>query len=246
MKKQSNKLPFPGNRASSLPSFAGDASFMIAPSLLSADFTCLEKDIIKVKRSSCTWLHLDIMDGHFVPNITFGPPLVKSIRKRFPDLYLDAHLMIDNPFNFLEPFIKAGADLVNFHAEVCGDVKKAVKAIHEAGAHAGLTIKPGTPWECLKPALDSVDLILIMSVEPGFGGQKLIPATLNKVRALNLLRKEKGFRYTIQIDGGINIETASLALAAGADILVAGSAVFDGGKVAANIRALHRSLGHVS
>jgi ribulose-phosphate 3-epimerase len=220
--------------------------FYIAPSLLSANFAALETDITCAIESGCQWFHLDIMDGHFVPNITFGPPLVKSIRKSFPDIFLDAHLMVENPFRFVKPFVDAGVNLITLHAEVCPDLQRAIRYLHDRRVYAGLTLKPKTSPRILEPALKDVDLVLVMSVEPGFGGQDLIPTTLNKVRHFSLRKKTEGYRFTLEIDGGINEKTAPLALAAGAEVFVAGSAVFGEGKIAKNIKALNRSLSNVA
>jgi ribulose-phosphate 3-epimerase len=216
--------------------------FQIAPSILSADFCTLEKDIKKVLRAGCTIIHLDVMDGHFVPNLTFGPPLIRCVRKHFPKIFLDAHLMIENPLELLDDFVESGANLLTVHTEVCRDVRRAVQRIHDAGLFAGLSIKPKTSIKALQPALNEADLILIMSVEPGYGGQKIIPHALNKVRDLRLLREREGYSYVIEIDGGIEPSTAPLALAAGAEIFVAGSAIFRDERVTQNIRALERSL----
>lgn len=228
------------------PFLAPGHNFYIAPSLLSANFAALETDIQAAMESGCHWFHLDIMDGHFVPNITFGPPLVKCIRKAFPDIFLDAHLMIENPFKFIKPFVDAGVNLLTLHAEVCPNLHRAIRYIHDKGIYAGMTLKPKTSPKILEPVLKDVDLILVMSVEPGFGGQELIPTTLNKVRHFSLKKKKEGYRFALEIDGGINKKTAPLALAAGAEVFVAGSAVFGEGKIARNIKALNRSLSNAA
>ncbi|MBN1903043.1 ribulose-phosphate 3-epimerase [Candidatus Sumerlaeota bacterium] len=220
--------------------------YYIAPSILSANFIDLKGDISAAIDAGCRWFHLDIMDGHFVPNITFGPPLVKSIRKTFPDIFLDAHLMIENPLKFIQPFVDSGVNLITLHSETCPDLNRALKYIHGRGVYAGLSVKPKTSSRILEPVLKDVDLILIMSVEPGFGGQELIPTTLNKVRHFCLKKKKEGYRFAIEIDGGINEKTAPLAFAAGIEVFVAGSAIFGDGKIAKNIKALNRSLSHVA
>ena len=187
------------------------------------------------------WLHIDVMDGHFVPNITIGAPVVRSLRKA-TGLILDCHLMIENPQDYIDDFAEAGSDYITVHAEACPNVRSIIKDIRSHGVKAGISIKPKTSDSSLKGILNLVDMVLVMTVEPGFGGQRLIPSTLNKVRQLVLERERRRIDYLIQIDGGINAETAPLAVAAGADVLVAGSAVFRDGKVGENVRALRQSL----
>ncbi len=216
----------------------------IAPSILSADFAAMGNEIAKCRRAQTPWIHIDAMDGAFVPNITFGPPLVKSWRSAEPKVFFDVHLMIEKPMAFAQAFMEAGTELLTFHAEVSKNPKRDIKAIHEMGMKAGIAIKPGTSIQAIKDCLETADLILVMTVEPGFGGQPLIPKTLNKVRELDLIRRTHGHKYRLQVDGGINRTTAPLAVAAGADVLVAGSAVFGGGKsVAENLAALNDAMG---
>ncbi|MFW5864253.1 MAG: ribulose-phosphate 3-epimerase [bacterium] len=210
----------------------------MAPSILSANFASLAQELRKMARAKCYWTHLDIMDGHFVPNITFGPPAVESIRKVSSRLFLDAHLMIEDPMKYYERFAEAGADLINIHAEVVEDLPKALKKIKKAGVRVGVTLKPKTPVKAVKPVLDIVDMVLVMTVEPGFGGQSMMPNTLSKVRHLARRRARKGYNFLIQVDGGINEKTAGLAVAAGANVLVAGSAIFGSGNIAQNISNL--------
>jgi ribulose-phosphate 3-epimerase len=228
------------------PFLSRNQRFEIAPSILAADFSSLDREISRAIRNRCRWFHLDIMDGHFVPNISFGPHVVSCIRKSFPGIFLDAHLMLEFPFKILPAFVKAGANLITIHPEACQDALRAVRNIHSAGVYAGLSIKPRTSLKILESALKEVDVIMIMSVEPGFYGQDLIPYTLNKVRDLSLKKHREKYRFTIQIDGGINEKTAPLALAAGAEVFVAGSAVFQNGKIAENIKNLRRSLENAS
>ncbi|AJY76463.1 ribulose-phosphate 3-epimerase [Paenibacillus beijingensis] len=211
---------------------------IIAPSILSADFSRLAEEIKDAERSGAEWVHVDVMDGHFVPNLTFGPPVIKAIRKA-TDLPFDVHLMIEKPELSLADYVAAGADRITVHAEACVHLHRVVHMIKEAGLPAGVALNPATPVSVLEPILDDLDLILIMTVNPGFGGQKFISQTLQKIRTLRSLLKERGRGHVhIQVDGGINPETARLVVEAGADVLVAGSAVFDKQDRAAAIAAL--------
>jgi ribulose-phosphate 3-epimerase len=195
----------------------------IAPSILSADFGYLKKEIEEVKEAD--WLHVDVMDGHFVPNITIGPFVVKALRK-ITDKFLDVHLMIENPELYVESFAKAGADLITIHAEACENPKKLIDMIKKAGCKAGVSIKPKTDVSLIEGILDRIDVVLVMSVEPGFGGQKFMPEVVPKIRKLREIINERNLRAEIEVDGGISRDTCSQAVKAGADILVAGSAIF--------------------
>jgi ribulose-phosphate 3-epimerase len=206
----------------------------VAPSLLSANFAHLGTEIRSVVDGGADLLHLDVMDGHFVPNITFGPPLVKSVRKAAPKTILDCHLMVTNPSKFVDAFVDAGANWVSVHVEAPDDIPATLSRIRSRGAQAGLVLNPDTPIDRARPFLDKIDYLLVMSVHPGFGGQKFMPEVLAKVRGLRVL----GYRGTVEIDGGIDEETAPLAVGAGCQVLVAGTAVFGKLDRAAAIQAL--------
>lgn len=215
----------------------------LAPSILSADFTDLKGELQRLERAGCRWVHLDIMDGHFVPNLTIGPPVVAALRRVSKRLFFDAHLMVEEPWKMLADFVDAGVESLTVHAEACPDLSRVIRQIHRLKIKAGVTVRPKTALRAIEDVLPLVDLVLIMTVEPGFGGQELIPSTLNKVRRLELLRQKHGLPFRLQVDGGINAETAPLAVAAGADVLVAGSAIFGDGEVAANVKRLQAAIG---
>lgn len=198
---------------------------IVAPSLLSADFSCLDREMARVEEAGAKYLHLDVMDGHFVPNLTFGAPVIKCLRKH-SKMFFDVHLMIENPEKYLEDFAKAGADLLNVHAETVKNLPAVVKTIHDLGCQAAVAIKPDTPLSAIESVLDQVDMVLVMTVYPGFSGQKLIPEALAKIPVLDRMRKEKGYSFTIQIDGGVGLGNLKEVMETGVDIVVAGSAVF--------------------
>jgi ribulose-phosphate 3-epimerase len=211
----------------------------ICPSILSADFSKLGEEIVAVEAAGADMIHVDVMDGHFVPNLTIGPVVVKSARKS-TKLPFDVHLMIENPEKYIGDFAKAGSDIITIHYEAVKDLKAIAKQIRDAGAKPGISIKPGTSEQVLKDTLTEWDLILVMSVEPGFGGQKFMPNALEKLRNLRKMIDDSGKNILLEVDGGINAETIKGVLEAGADTIVAGSAVYDGNAAnyAANIKKL--------
>ena len=198
---------------------------IISPSMLSADFGNLERDTLMIDRSAAEWVHIDVMDGVFVPNISFGFPVMKPIRKATKKV-LDVHLMIVEPEKYVTRFVEAGADYVTFHYEATENIDLCIDAIRQAGAKVGISIKPKTDVSVLEPILKSVDLVLVMSVEPGFGGQSFIEGSLDKIKQLATLREQLGANFLIEVDGGISSKNAAEVFAAGAEALVAGSAVF--------------------
>ena len=198
----------------------------ISPSLLSADFAVLGEQLDQVKQAGADLLHLDVMDGSFVPNITFGMPVIQSLRK-ISDLFFDVHIMIQRPLDYLEPLQKAGADGITFHYEAEGEVETTIRRIHQLGLKAGLALRPGTPGQVVFPFLKDLDLVLVMTVEPGFGGQAFRPEMLEKIALVRAEAVRQGREdLVVQVDGGINPETIALCAKAGADCFVAGSAVF--------------------
>ena len=201
--------------------------YKLSPSILSADFCHLEEDIRRTEKNGAVYLHFDVMDGVFVPSISFGMPVLASIKPAVKQV-MDTHLMITEPIRYVEAFAKAGADILTVHFEACKDVRATLDKIRECGMKTGLAISPDTPTEVLKKFLGEVDMFLVMTVHPGFGGQKLIPETLDKVRELRKMLNERGFDTDIQVDGGIYASNVKEALDAGANVIVAGSAVFKG------------------
>ena len=211
--------------------------YQLAPSILSADFNRLGEQIQRVEKAECRWLHIDIMDGMFVPSISFGMPVVKSIRKE-SSLYFDVHMMVKDPERYVEEFQRCGADMITVHAEACRDLAETVKKIHETGADAGVVVNPDTPLSAVTDVMDQVEMILIMSVYPGFGGQKFMPSALDKLRWLKAEKDRRGLKFLLEVDGGVDAATAPQCVDAGADVLVAGSAIFGAADPAAAVRAM--------
>ncbi len=209
----------------------------IAPSILAADFGNLAKQIAEVEEGGADWIHIDVMDGHFVPNITFGPPIVSSIRKstRLP---LDVHLMIENADKFIVPFRNAGADNISVHQESCPDLRRTIRLIKEIGSKAGVVIKPATPVNTLESIIEEIDLVLIMTVEPGFGNQKFIQKTLQKIKETRKMIELSKREILLEVDGGIDRDTAIDAINAGADVLVAGTSIFKSDSIKTAISSL--------
>lgn len=213
----------------------------VAPSILSADFVNLERDIRKLKECGADYVHVDVMDGLFVPNISIGIPVVSAIRK-ITDLPLDVHLMIQQPIRYVEQFCDAGADILTIHAEsdTVENNQKALRMIREKGVRAAVSIKPGTPISALEPYMELMDMILVMTVEPGFGGQKFMEDMMEKVRALRKLMDVRMSGVELEVDGGVNLDTGKICVDAGANVLVAGSALFKAPDTAAFIDGLHK------
>ncbi len=216
------------------------AMVKLAPSILSANFAMLSEDILKTEEAGAEYLHIDVLDGHFVPNITIGPLVVKALRP-MSGMFFDVHLMIENPDYYIDQFIKAGADLVTVHAESAGHLHRTVSLIKEKGSMAGVALNPATPPAFIEYILPLVDLVLLMTVNPGFGGQSFIPEVLPKIRAVRKMLDERDLTAEIQVDGGINSDTAPEVVKAGATVLVAGSAIFGRKDIIAAVHELRKA-----
>jgi ribulose-phosphate 3-epimerase len=215
---------------------------LIAPSILSADFTCLGQEVQAVEKSGADWIHVDVMDGQFVPNITMGPLVVKAVR-RATTLPIDVHLMIDRPERYVADFVSAGADYLSIQVEACTHLHRCIHHIKELGAKAGAVLNPATSLSTIDYLLDDLDFVLIMSVNPGFGGQKFIASSLEKIRTLRTKIREKNLSTLIQIDGGVNVKTIADIASAGVDVFVAGSAIFNSNDYRIAIEQLKEKIG---
>ena len=212
----------------------------LAPSILSADFARLLEDVKKVEQAGCEYLHIDIMDGHFVPNITLGPAIVKSLRKDV-NMVFDTHLMIENPDNYIKDFVDSGSDIIVVHAEACNHLHRTIQNIKSYNIKAGVALNPATPIETIKHVLEDVDMVLVMTVNPGFGGQSFIEGMIEKIEELKKLIDEKKLKVDIQVDGGIKPDNIDKVVKAGANIIVAGSAIFNSDNICETVKIMREN-----
>lgn len=212
----------------------------LAPSILSADFARLLEDVKKVEKAGCEYLHIDVMDGHFVPNITLGPGIVKSLRKDV-NMVFDAHLMIENPDKYIKDFVDAGCDMIVVHQEACTHLHRTIQNIKSYNVKAGVALNPGTPIETIKHVLSDVDMVLIMTVNPGFGGQSFIESMIEKIEELKILIDSKNLNVDIQVDGGIKPENVDKVVKAGANVIVAGSAIFNSDNIEETVKLFRKN-----
>lgn len=212
----------------------------LAPSILSADFAKLLEDVKKVEKAGCEYLHIDVMDGHFVPNITLGPGIVKSLRKDV-NMVFDTHLMIENPDNYIEDFVDAGSDLIVVHVEACRHLHRTIQNIKSHNVKAGVALNPGTPIETIKHVLQDVDMVLVMTVNPGFGGQSFIESMIGKIKELKQIIDEKNLNVDIQVDGGIKPSNINQVVEAGANVIVAGSAIFNSENIEETVKLMRKN-----
>lgn len=215
---------------------------ILAPSILAADFSQLGKDIEDCVQGGISWIHCDIMDGHFVPNISYGPGIVKAAKSAAPKAFFDVHLMIENPDDYVENFVEAGADLISVHYETCPHLHRSIQNIKKYGIMAGVVVNPATSLHNIEPILEEVDLVLVMSVNPGFGGQSFIESSYGKLKELAKMRDEKELGFLIEVDGGVNLKNIKKVAKAGADVLVAGSSVFSAENITARVEELREKL----
>lgn len=211
---------------------------VLAPSILAADFSQLGSNINDALDGGAKWIHCDIMDGHFVPNISFGPGIVKAAKKSAPQAFIDVHMMIENPDTYVEDYVEAGADLITVHYETCPHLHRSIQHIKKFGLMAGVVVNPATPLEAIEPMFPDVDLVLVMSVNPGFGGQSFIESSYDKLTKLANMREEGGHSFLIQVDGGVNVRNIRKIADAGADILVSGNTVFSAENISVRVKEL--------